>query len=301
MCLPSHNPLLPPVPPRDHFLHLPCKAMRIKVSPCLQSQQTVCMSNKLILSFLPPFSQRSLCLLSPFDLPLALLCCVKLSLVIGCTGLLHCMVQEAQETCSWVFEKQFVCQSVINPKLNSGNNQDVKFLSTRSFCTFSLEKKMQNSELHNLLTPWDFLKIDWTLNITLSWIEAWIRGSSRLSSSVILRFNSVQTLPILLCKCVFFDEHLDPLKLHHNLSYFLFVKMHCKFHWMPLLFYSLKFVVNLGGQLCQEFCQVLKSFRNREFGMNFHFFSIFAPIPRLRALVLWNGFVQFNNGQCMTT
>lgn len=49
------HPLLPPVPPNDHFLHLPCKTLRIKVSLCLQSQWTVCMSNKLILSFpLPP-------------------------------------------------------------------------------------------------------------------------------------------------------------------------------------------------------------------------------------------------------
>lgn len=94
------HPFLPPVPPKDHFLHLPCKTMRIKVSPCLQSQQTVCMSNKLILSLSSPFSWWSLPLLSPFDLLFSPLCCVRLSLVIGCPGLLHCMVQEAQETCS---------------------------------------------------------------------------------------------------------------------------------------------------------------------------------------------------------
>lgn len=84
-------------PPKDHFLHLLCKTMRIKVSSCLQSQQTVCMSNPFIF---PPFSWWSLRLLSPFDFLLALLCYVRLSLVIGCPGLLHCMVQEAQETCS---------------------------------------------------------------------------------------------------------------------------------------------------------------------------------------------------------
>lgn len=96
------HPLLPPVPPEDHFLHLPCKTTRIKFSPCLQSQQTVCMSNQsfpfspiLTMPFVPPFS---------FDLLLALLCCVRLNLVIGCPGLLHCMVQEAQKSCSWVSE-----------------------------------------------------------------------------------------------------------------------------------------------------------------------------------------------------
>lgn len=35
--------------------------------------------------------------------------------------------------------------------------------------------------------------------------------------------------------------------------------------------------------------------------MNFHLFSIFSPIPRLRALYLWEGFVPFNNDQCKTT
>lgn len=35
--------------------------------------------------------------------------------------------------------------------------------------------------------------------------------------------------------------------------------------------------------------------------MNFYLFSIFAPNPRLRALVLWEDFVQFNNDQYMTT
>lgn len=35
--------------------------------------------------------------------------------------------------------------------------------------------------------------------------------------------------------------------------------------------------------------------------MNFHLFSVFAPIPGLRAFVLWEGFVQITNDQYVTT
>lgn len=85
--------------------------------------------------------------------------------------------------------REVICLPISNKsKTNSRNNQDIKFLSTRSFCMFFLEKKMQNSELHELLRSWDFLKIAWTLKITLLWIEVWTRSSSRLSSSVILKF-----------------------------------------------------------------------------------------------------------------
>lgn len=52
-CVYQATTLISSSPSKDHFLHLPCKAMRTKVSLCLQSQQTVCMSNKLILSFSP--------------------------------------------------------------------------------------------------------------------------------------------------------------------------------------------------------------------------------------------------------
>lgn len=82
-----------------------------------------------------------------------------------------------------------ICLPISNKsKTNSRSNRVAKFLSTRSFCMFSLEKKMQNSELYELLRLWDFKKIDWTLKITLLWAETWTRGSSRLICSVILKF-----------------------------------------------------------------------------------------------------------------
>lgn len=64
---------------------------------------------------------------------------------------------------------------------------------------------------------------------------------------------------------------------------------------MPLLIHYLKSVLNPRGTTVSG---VFKSFRNREFGMNFHLFSTFAPISRLGALVLWEGFVHFDNDQC---
>ena len=90
-------PLLPSMPPSDHFFHVTGKTVVREDYSCLQSQRTVFTLNKVTPSFFP--LPRNLCFLSSSGL-LTLLFCIRLSLGAGCSGpgQLRCTFHEAPET-----------------------------------------------------------------------------------------------------------------------------------------------------------------------------------------------------------